>query len=197
MKVSSIKRGLYFYLARSSVYQRTIAADNAAAARFSVGKRFEEEKEKGKKRWKFDFPPPEIGEKFFSSLFAGNYSPPRFDVAYLRFLPPRVKSPFSPRSFLPLAKFSRDSSENLARQLSSCKYFFLCRAKSDLEKRKERKKEKGRGEISALTKGGFFGIRFVDVLDVVHRPRSSRDERVLSKGGLPRFSKKGYRSCPR
>lgn len=73
VKVSSIKRGLYFYLARSSVYQRTIAADNAAAARFSVGKRFE--KEKGKKRWKFDFPPPEIGEKFFSSLFAGNYSP--------------------------------------------------------------------------------------------------------------------------
>lgn len=97
--MSSIKRGLYFYLARSSVYQRTIAADNAAAARFSVGKRFE--KEKGKKRWKFDFPPPEIGEKFFSSLFAGNYSLPRFDVAYLRFLPPRVKSPFSPRSFLP------------------------------------------------------------------------------------------------
>lgn len=143
--MSSIKRGLYFYLARSSVYQRTIAADNAAAARFSVGKRFEEEKEKGKKRWKFDFPPPEIGEKFFSSLFAGNYSPPRFDVAYLRFLPPRVKSPFSPRSFLPLAKFSRDSSENLARQLSSCKYFFLCRAKSDLEKVKtERKKERKR-----------------------------------------------------
>lgn len=132
VKVSSIKRGLYFYLARSSVYQRTIAADNAAAARFSVGKRFE--KEKGK-----------IGEKFFSSLFAGNYSPPRFDVAYLRFLPPRVKSPFSPRSFLPLAKFSRDSSENLARQLSSCKYFFLCRAKSDLEKVKtERKKERER-----------------------------------------------------
>lgn len=93
MKVSSIKRGLYFYLARSSVYQRTIAADNAAAARFSVGKRFE--KEKGKKRWKFDFPPPEICEKFFSSLFAGNYSLPRFDVAYLRFLPPEL-NPLSP-----------------------------------------------------------------------------------------------------
>lgn len=93
MKVSSIKRGLYFYLARSSVYQRTIAADNAAAVRFSVGKRFEEEK--GKKRWKFDFPPPEIGEKFFSSLFAGNYSLPRFDVAYLRFLPPEL-NPLSP-----------------------------------------------------------------------------------------------------